>query len=547
MRRFFLTFLFFLFLSYFAGSQFFKVGFFDTQDNMHPLRLLQYEECQKDGQFPCRYVQQLGLNCGYPLFNFYPPASYEFALGIKTLFLGQMGYLSTIKAYYLLTILLGSIGMFFLSKHISKNQYTAFLAATLYTLAPYRSVNIYVRGAFAEHFLLSTVPWLIFFLLSWSNSFVRRLLYILTLCLTILSHSLFPILFGPIFIVFLICKLTTYKQSWSSKGKLLLDTFFSLLLSSFFLLPALLERKNTTNHLMSTGYFSFINHFVTFKQLFLNAYWGYGPSTWGNLDGMSFQIGPIHLLAITFCLISFFIGKSIKRNSFFVLIGLSFFIFLTHNRSTFFWQALPFMSYVQFPWRFLGPIIFLVSILVSIKIKGKYITFFLILSCLIFYSKLFYSNSWNISETDQVKFSGAYLYDQQAAGLSDYWPSYGQVLPTVACQNIPTFTSGQGNVEFFSKKTNRVVGKVFSNGNSTITLPLVFFPGWQVSQNGAAFTSPRYEPKYGLITLNLQPGENNFVLVYVGTKIQQLSDLLSLFSLGALLYYLIISHGSKNN
>jgi hypothetical protein len=43
-------------------------------------------------------------------------------------------------------------------------------------------------------------------------------------------------------------------------------------------------------------------------------------------------------------------------------------------------------------------------------------------------------------------------------------------MPNEACQNMPTFTSGKGNIEFFSKKTNRVSGKVLSNGNSTITV-----------------------------------------------------------------------------
>lgn len=545
MRQLFSVFSFALMLTFFVSKNLLPPGFFNTQDNMHPLRLVQYELCRKDGQFPCRYVQQLGLNCGYPLFNFYSPASYELALGIRTISLYSLSFLSSIKAFYILSTFLGILGIFLLSNLLSKNLPVSFLSTTLYALAPYKSVNLYVRGAFAEYFLLAIIPWLIYFLLSWSNSFTRRLFYVLFLAITILSHNLFPILFGPIFFVFIIYKLWTLRKRLHLLKIFLFDTLLGFLLTAFFIIPALLERGYTTNQLMSSGYFSFINHFISIRQLFLNSYWGYGPSVWGNLDGMSFQLGPIHIISVLLSLIYCLFGKTPKKMYIFMCVLLSFFAFLTHNRSTFLWQTVPLLSYVQFPWRFLGPSIFLVSILVSLQIRHKTIIFYLILSCIIFYPRLFHSGNWNRLETDQTKFTNNSLFDQQSAGLGDYWPSFGKNLPAKACNNFPVFLSGQGSVQNFSKTTDLVTGNVITNTGSIIVLPLVYFPGWKISLNQSELSIPTYEPDLGLITINLPAGQNTFKLIYAGTTLQHFSNYISLLTFFFVISYLFLTTWQK--
>lgn len=542
-----LTFLFAIFLTLLISRNLLQPGFFNTQDNMHPLRLLQYEKCREDGQFPCRYVQQLGLNCGYPLFNFYSPASYEFALGIRTFTLNLLSILSTLKAFYFLSTFIGIFGMFSLSSRLSKHYSTALLATSLYALAPYKSINLYVRGAMAEYFLLAIIPWTIYFLETWSNCFIKRLLYILFLALAILSHNLFSLLFGITFLFFFVHKLWSQKKHYTFQGFLIFDTVLAILLTTFFLVPAVFERIYTTNQSMSTGYFNFINHFVSIKQLFFSTYWGFGPSVWGNLDGMSFQIGPIHVFSLMFCTYFYLSNKNKfqKITSIFLFLLLILQIFLTHNRSTFLWQLIHPLAYIQFPWRFLGPITFLISILVSILIKSKNISILLLLSCLLFYARLFYPGNWDWEKTDQVKFTGEQLFDQQISGIGDYWPSYGRNTPSVACQNLPIFLTGGGLIQNFYKKSNMVTGNIIANTSSKIKLPLVYFPGWQISVNQSKFYIPTYESELGLITLDLPSGINTFKLIYMGTSLQHFSNYISLFCLLFTVSYLLLTTWPK--
>ena len=105
---------------------------------------------------------------------------------------------------------------------------------------------------------------------------------------------------------------------------------------------------------MTQGYFNYINHFTTLKQLFFDRFWGYGASLWGPKDDMSFQIGLIQWLLPLLAL--FFAFRKNQKNKYTILTVLFigfFFLFLTHNKSTFIWHLFPIMAYFQFPGAFL--------------------------------------------------------------------------------------------------------------------------------------------------------------------------------------------------
>ena len=494
-----------------TAGEMFKPGFYSSQDNMHPLRLSDYSSCRKDGQFPCRYVNYSGYNCGYPLFNFYAPFSYEIALQIKNLSLNSLDFVSSIKATYLLATFFGFIGMYLLTK-----QYTSFsgaiLSAYLYTLAPYKALDIYVRGSFAEYVALSLLPWLLLSIKKYQPKNSNRLFFIATASVSILTHNLFPVLFGPIILYFIL-------NNKLQKNKLFyVDSAIVFGLVAFFLLPSLLERNLTTNTTMTSGYFRYINHFTTLSQLFTSRFWGYGASLWGPIDDMSFQVGHLHwvLLAIIFFI-------SLKKKEVLKLLAIFiFYIFLTHNKSTFIWQTLPFLQYIQFPWRFLGPSIFVASFIAGLAIKNsKLLTLILVVISIFLYKDYFKAEKWDQSLNDQKKFSGEYLLDQQRSGLPDYWPIYGQSLPQKACSNQPSYNPSIINLISFSRKTNQVNIDLYSTkDNQKVIIPVVYFPGWEIST---------YDQQSGLIYFNVQKGRNT--ITKNSTLIEKVGNLISVFSL----------------
>src|SRR3989344_980976 len=54
-------------------------GFFTIHDNQQIARLFELNKALLAGQFPVRWVPDLGFSFGYPLFNFYPPLIYYLA------------------------------------------------------------------------------------------------------------------------------------------------------------------------------------------------------------------------------------------------------------------------------------------------------------------------------------------------------------------------------------------------------------------------------------------------------------------------------------
>jgi len=82
----------------------FQGGFFPIHDEAQVIRVNQMAKAISEGQFPVRWVSDLGYGYGYPIFNFYNPLPYYFG-GMVDL-LGLDALLAT-KAMFVIGFLLG--------------------------------------------------------------------------------------------------------------------------------------------------------------------------------------------------------------------------------------------------------------------------------------------------------------------------------------------------------------------------------------------------------------------------------------------------------
>src|SRR3989344_5248476 len=123
---------------------YFNNQFFYTQDHIFIARLHQMSTALMDGHFPVRWAPDLRF--GEPLFNFYAPFPYYLGAAVKLL---GFNFIWVAKILFILSTAASAITMYiFLSKVFSKKG--AILGVLLYTYAPYRAVDIYVRGALSE-------------------------------------------------------------------------------------------------------------------------------------------------------------------------------------------------------------------------------------------------------------------------------------------------------------------------------------------------------------------------------------------------------------
>jgi uncharacterized membrane protein len=346
--------------------------YFNMHDDLQMIRQLEMDKCLSDGQFPCRWVPDMGYGYGYPLFNFYPPLPYL----VGHLFrLGGFSYVNAVKLTFALQFFVLSFGAYSLGRFLFKSKLAGFLVALLLNYAPYHAVNIYVRGALNESWALSFFPWIILFGLKLTRrlSLITFLGLSLSIAGLLLSHLPMSLVFIPAAGLLFLLSLNPLRQpaSYLLKISLILASslFFGLILASFFVLPALLETSFVNMQPMFSDYYHFSVHFTSLKQLFVSNYWGDGPSVWGQNDQMSFSVGYLQwlipLVSIIFLAYSYIKTKKLKPGDFYLLVSVFFglfYVFLTHERSALIWVILTPLQKVQFPWRLLNPAIFFLSL-----------------------------------------------------------------------------------------------------------------------------------------------------------------------------------------
>ncbi|MDP3733065.1 MAG: 6-pyruvoyl-tetrahydropterin synthase-related protein, partial [Candidatus Daviesbacteria bacterium] len=435
---------------------FFNTQFFYTQDYIFIARLQQMSKALSDGYFPVRWVGDLRF--GEPLFNFYAPLPYYLGALIK--FFG-INYIWVAKILFILSSFLSAATMYLLCRKLF-SQKSAFLAVALYTWAPYRAVDLYVRGALSEAFAFVFFP-LIFYTslqLSQKVTFARISFLSLSLAGLFLTHNVTTLIFLPFLVLWWIYLVITGKNL-----KLVLPFFASFVLavglSAFFLLPALLEREFIQTKYLLVGYFDFRAHFVAFYQFF-STFWGYGSSLWGPIDDMSFQVGLAHWAAILLVLVVGFIKRSDKKMLLLTsFLFFSFFlsIFLQHNKSAFLWEAIPLMAFIQFPWRFLAISIFIVSLLGAVALNHlkwkSNIIFFIALVAVILINFNYFKPRNFVEDSFFAKFLNTESTHRGVDLTKDYFPIWVK-FDRVEYFPTPRANSGEIEVLSFEQKTAKV-------------------------------------------------------------------------------------------
>lgn len=525
-----LIWLFLLILGLSTTWRLLRPGFFSMQDDMQVFRLQQLDQCLGDGQIPCRYIRDGGLGYGYPLYDFYPPLPYYTA---EIFHLAGFSYIDSLKIVYIIPGFIRPLGMFLLAASIFPLA-PALLSSTLYTLAPYLAVDGYVRGALGEYWALSLAPLILYFL-----SQNRSLGLILSLAALFLSHNLTGLYFIPFLFLF---SLINKKLIFYLKNLLV-----SICLSAFFLLPAFFEKQFTTVSTMTEGYFNFVNHFTTLRQLFISRFWGYGASLWGPVDDMSFQIGYLHWLLPLISTVLVF-QKKFHKIHLLLLSVAAISLFLTHNKSTFIWQAIPLLPYYQFPWRFLGLAVFCLSLaagyVYQLISKKFYTPATIILIALTFILNINYfrEDIWFPTLTDAGRLTPAEIFRQSGAGLRDYWPKFSQKFPETMAPESPVVEAGTVITSAYFKTSRRLQYHFrITSDHAAIKLPLVYFPIWQQYLNDVP-APVKIDPEFGQIRLDLPQGDYRLLLLYKNTPLRTAANLISL---SAIIYLIYVSRRVK--
>ncbi|EKD94546.1 MAG: hypothetical protein ACD_26C00034G0081 [uncultured bacterium] len=508
----------------------FRSGYFSHQDDLHIIRVVEMRKCFSDLQIPCRWVPDMGWGNGMPLFNFYGVFTYYFG-GIVSYFIG---YLAAAKFLFFIALILGSYGIYLLVEDLL-GKYAGLTSAVLYLFAPYKALDIYVRGALTESLALAIIPFVFYFFKKKEYRYA-----IITLFFFLITHNIMTIIFLPVLFTWILYWLVVTKFEELKPVLIFLVIAFGM--SAFFILPAFLEKGLVQTESLTRFELDYRANFISLKQLFFDRVWGYGTSIPGPTGAMNFQIGWPHWLLAIISILAIFSKKIERKAKYLVLAIFTTFLmsaFMTHNKSTFIWEKINILTFFQFPWRFLSLSIFTSSILGGFtitlfgeKYRSYVATFMILLTVVLNWNYFKPREFYNI--TEEEKLSGELWESQRKGAILDYLPKTA-LEPREGAPTMPEIITGIADITNFVNKSDSFKFNVKVTKESQIDIPVYYFPNWKVTVNGKKHDS-NHNNLLGRISINLPIGEYKIEGKFRNTLLRNVSNMLSLLSASWLIF-----------
>jgi hypothetical protein len=483
-----------------------------------------------------------------PLFEFYAPL--PFLVG-AILFWAKLDVILILKLLYIISNALTALGAYFLGKQLF-GKTGGWVTAAAYTLAPYRAVNLFLRGALSEAWAMMAMPWILFgIVLIVKKERSGFWIFLSGLITLLLSHNLTTLMFVPVSglfaAVYWYLNARTQAGSLLSSAKSFLPILGGYLLAvgvcAFYIFPALTENQFTQINKIFSGYFYYANHFLYIRQFF-NPIWGYGGSSWGPDDNMSFFLGYGQLIGIGLTAVTGvwavrsrnFSVKQMVIGSFFgiTLLGAAF---MTLLKSKFIWDAVPFLTTIQFPWRWLSIVSLMMALLAGLSMVfiRKKLHRIIAAVCIIFLCILsntaYFRPEKYLEKPEDIYYTDVQrIQSQMSSILPDYIPvSMGKIGDVKSATFlVPGGTEKQ--VEVLVDRGHEKLFKTSFISEVEFNPQIASFPGWVVEIDGKQVEWSS-KGQFGTIMLDVPAGEH-LVGVYFGrTPVRAISDSISFLSL----------------
>lgn len=524
-----------LLISLVGVFSFFHAGFFPSHDGeWMVIRFSDFHRSLADGQFPVRWAGRLNFTYGYPVFDFLYPGTFYFT---EIFHLLKLNFVNSVKASFVVSYIFSGVFMFLLGRKMF-GGWGGLIAGILYLFAPYRFIDLYVRGSLGESVAFMFPPLIGYFWLKAQEGKNNCWLLLTPLVIAglILSHNVIAYLFLPVLLGFILLSLRDGKKRREQIFRIIFTFGSGVLLAAFFWLPALWDRQFTVFDQVVIA--NYRDNFPNFWELIMPR-WSFGPSEPGNPDSMSFQVGIVNLIIIILSLI-YFLRRRVKtahdeKGIYFLAVFFLALFFLTPY-SAGFWDIIG-LSIIQFPWRILSVLIFCSSILGgflftviprSLQKPGVLLVLGLILVLNFSYTK---PNGFVQRE------EGYYFTNEDTTTVqNEYLPGWAKNLKREKRSRAEVMT-GSGEIKSLITKSN-LTSFAFS-GKGVVRINTVYFPGWQIKVNGKEH--PFQIDDEGLIRLNLDQNAKQVKIVFGETPLRLLADLVSLTTLVVLVIFLVKS------
>ncbi|HXF62268.1 MAG TPA: hypothetical protein VNK95_11670, partial [Caldilineaceae bacterium] len=552
--------------------------FYSAHDGRHSVFFVaMFDEAIRSGALWPRWAMHHNQGYGYPTFVVQAPLAFYLA---ELFVLLGAGVTTAVKLAWAVGFLAGAWGMYALVKawllgslqpdgntgspeHPRLVHYAslcAVAAGLLYSYAPYHLLDMYVRAAFAETWMMAWFPWVFLAFdrliaqgsrAGWQGRLAAAALSYAGLLLT---HVFALVAFTPLLAAFILFRLWMAWRREPPHGPLVGLVrrtalaagagIAGLLLAAVFLVPLFAEGPLLVQEDWTQDTYHYTRHWVYWGQ-FLSPFWGYGYSDdpAGANDSMGFQLG---LMLVLPALIGGYLllarrepppgeARLYPLMRFLLLASLVVLAVVTPGAAAL-WRSMPALEVIQFPWRLLALTAFLLSALGGLTFwqlaqaanllpqpaddGGVLVMALLICAAGWAYSRPAalqpvepwredgravmqfeqeHPDMFGFTRFVEQRFTESPLTAQYLAALNtpaDFSPDSLERLAIIA---------GEGEVARHYSRGHAFGGEVRMATPGVVQIRLFEFPGWQVRLNGQP-VAHRVSPPYGLMEVDVPAG-----------------------------------------
>ena len=497
----------------------------DGQD--HVARIANFYQSLSEGNIVPRWAGNLNWGYGHPILMFlYPLPSYAASFFH---FFG-FGVVDSLKIVFALSFIFSGITMYLFAREIFGKE-GGILAGALYMFAPYRFVDLYVRGAIGEHVAFIFPPLILYFMLKLAKKYSAKnfIFCAFSIAGLVVSHNAITIMFVPVILCYLFLLILSNKNRQELFVRLFAALVLGVGISTFFLIPAFFEGKYTLRDIVTEKEYG--SRFVDPLALI------YSPWSYGITGQFSVQIGLLHILGVGASLFWFvkFSKKTIVRSLYLLLLfvlGASIFIML--SQSKFIWDTFSILQKFQFPWRFLSVTVFSTALLSSFIIflipQKRRAIFALCIVTILIAVNIGYIKPKGFLVKPENFYSSIYNGTTDTGESSPIWSiRFMEKRPTVRIEVL----TGEATIDERSRtSTHHAYTVNVVSDNARIVENTLYFPGWNVYLNNTKTNVEFQDPiNRGLMTFYLSKGVNSVEVKFEDTRIRKGSNLVTVISL----------------
>lgn len=518
-----------------------------TDTLYHIYRVAEMDRSWSHGLLVPRWAETFYFGYGSPLFHYYASLSYF----ITSLLIRLTGWdaVNALRALIVLCMLGAGGGMFLFMRERVGNL-AGVLVAVCYVYTPYIAYKEpYARGDFPELLAFALFPFILWRFEIFLQTGRVWVFAGFAAGLMVIAHNLMALVFTALLVAWLCWNGLARVVSPRRAGFGLAGVALGIGLTAYFWLPALAETSAVQfANLITLAELDYRNFFVPLRHLL-------APSPRLDAGAINGLLPLLHLGQAQWMLALVgaagaaiaFIRNRTRHAASLPFTMLTFFgvtaaalIFLVTPGSLFVWEIFRPLAFLQFPWRFIGPIAVCLAVLAgfnAVWIKrlplrvGQLVTAVFIIFPVVLAMPLFYIPEWtnrtvdtSISAYHRAETSGRQMATTYS---SEYLPVDVHTVPDPTPRLLTDYADGYPVdkahhealpesvvVELLEHSPQHDVWRVVADEPFTMEVLTFYFAGWQAEIDGVPAPIRPSDP-HGLITFDVPAGDHT-VRLFLG-------------------------------